>query len=33
MTLKRTEVEFKDNLLTFEMGVVRGLYYPTPTKG
>ena len=32
MTLKITEVEVKDNLLTFEMRVLRGLYYPTPTK-
>ena len=33
MTLKITEVEFKDHLLIFEMMVVRGLYYPTPNKG
>ena len=32
MTLKITEVEVKDNLLTFEIRVVRGIYYPTPTK-
>ena len=33
MTFKITEVEVKDHLLEFEMRVVRGLYYPTPTKG
>ena len=33
MTLKITEVEVRDHLLTFEMRVIRGLYYPTPTKG
>ena len=32
-TLKITEVEDKDYLLTFEMRVVRGIYDPTPTKG
>ena len=33
MTLKITGVEVKDRILTFEMRVIRGLYYPTPTKG
>ena len=33
MALKITEVEVKDHVLAFEMRVVRGLYYPTPTKG
>ena len=33
ITLKIPEVEVKDDLLKFEMRVVRGLYYPTPTKG
>ena len=32
MTLKITEVEVKDNILAFEMRVIRGLYYATPTK-
>ena len=32
-TLKITEVEGKYHLLTFEMRVVRGKYYTTPTEG
>ena len=33
ITLLKTEVEGKDNLLTFYMRVLKGLFYPTTNKG